>query len=165
MNDNLEPIWDEIEEIVSRENIFALLMVHYFGQPQNIDKYKKFCKDNHIFLIEDNAHGHGGKFNGKPLGSYGDAGFSSPRKFINISFGGCLYIRDIELENLPYSVSKTDSIQNVYDLYLKSFDKITSHDIPDTNEKSNDFHWFSLKFFRFFDKNLSFFLDNIFFEN
>ena len=101
LNDNLEPIWDEIEEIGSRENIFALLMVHYFGQPQNIDKYKKFCKDNHIFLIEDNAHGHGGKFNGKPLGSYGDAGFSSPRKFINISFGGCLYLRNIELENLP----------------------------------------------------------------
>ena len=63
--------------------------------------YKKFCKDNHIFLIEDNAHGHGGNYNSKPLGSHGDFGFSSPRKFINISFGGCLYIRDIELENLP----------------------------------------------------------------
>lgn len=47
--------------------------------------------------------------------------------------------RAVELENLPYSVSKTNSIQNVYDLYLKSFDKITSHDVPDTDEKSNQF--------------------------
>jgi len=47
--------------------------------------------------------------------------------------------RAIELENMPYSVLKTESIQNVYNLYLKSFDKITSHEIPDTMVRSDNF--------------------------
>ena len=47
--------------------------------------------------------------------------------------------RAVELENLPYSVSSSPSIQNVYDLYLKSFDKITSHPDPNSTEESNSF--------------------------
>ena len=101
LDDNLDPIWEEIERIVSREDIFALLMVHYFGQPQNISRYKIFCRNNNIFLIEDNAHGHGGNFNGRPLGCFGDVGFSSPRKFISITSGGYLYFGNKELDNLP----------------------------------------------------------------
>ena len=62
LNDDLKPNWDEIEEIVSREKIFALLMVHYFGQPQDIDIYVKYCSNNNILLVEDNAHGLFGKF-------------------------------------------------------------------------------------------------------
>ena len=47
--------------------------------------------------------------------------------------------RAVELENLPYSVSSTQSIQTVYDLYLKSFDKIVSHPEPNSTEKSDSF--------------------------
>jgi len=47
--------------------------------------------------------------------------------------------RAVELENLPFAVSSTQSIQNVYDLYLKSFDKITSHPEPNSTEESDSF--------------------------
>ena len=47
--------------------------------------------------------------------------------------------RAIELESLPYTISNTPYVQNVYNLYLQSFDKILTHPIPDTSDKSEDF--------------------------
>ena len=41
-------------------NIKAIMMVHYFGQPQDIKKFQTLCNKHKILLIEDNAHGFGG---------------------------------------------------------------------------------------------------------
>ena len=60
-----------------------LLIIHYFGQPQNIDSILDFCKKNNLKLIEDNAHGYSGRFKGKLLGTFGELGFSSPKKILN----------------------------------------------------------------------------------
>jgi perosamine synthetase len=120
LNDDLRPNWDEIEDIVSREKIFALLMVHYFGQPQDIDIYVKYCINKNILLVEDNAHGLGGYYNGKPLGSYGDVGFSSPRKFIDITYGSCLYLNNVDLVDLPFVERAENSIYKVIIHKLKS---------------------------------------------
>jgi len=80
----------------------ALLMVNYFGQPQNISEFKDFCRVKGLYLIEDNAHGHGGVINSKPLGFFGDVGVSSPRKLFNISSGGILYINN---EDIPKQIT------------------------------------------------------------
>ena len=45
-------------------------------------------------LIEDNAHGHGGKYKGKLLGTFGDIGFSSLTKIYPIDFGGALFLNN-----------------------------------------------------------------------
>ena len=58
------------------------MMVHYFGQPQQIELFKSFCIDHNLFLIEDNAHGFGGKYNGKDLGTFGDIGISFQENFL-----------------------------------------------------------------------------------
>ena len=86
---NLSPVWASVESSMS-ENTKALLMVHYFGQPQDIDAFKQFAKKHNLFLIEDNAHGHSGTFKNKMLGTFGDIGISSPRKFGES--GGLLYL-------------------------------------------------------------------------
>ena len=70
-----------------------LLIIHYFGQPQNINLILNFCKKNNIKLIEDNAHGYSGKFRGKLLGTFGTIGFSSPRKILNTDSGGILFYK------------------------------------------------------------------------
>jgi hypothetical protein len=70
-----------------------LLIVHYFGQPQNINLILNFCKKINIKLIEDNAHGYSGKFRGKLLGTFGEIGFSSPRKILNTDTGGALFYK------------------------------------------------------------------------
>ena len=45
-------------------------------------------------MIEDNAHGHGGKVNGQLLGTFGDLGISSPRKTLKTFSGGVLWLKD-----------------------------------------------------------------------
>jgi hypothetical protein len=70
-----------------------LLIVHYFGQPQNINLILNFCKKNKIKLIEDNAHGYSGKYRGKLLGTLGEVGFSSPRKILKVDSGGILFYK------------------------------------------------------------------------
>ena len=47
--------------------------------------------------------------------------------------------RVVDLENLPYDLSKTTPMQNVYELYVKSFDKILTQPEPTTEEQSKQF--------------------------
>lgn len=90
--DNLSPDWAALEEIQSLQPAWALLMVHYFGQPQSVEDFRRFCAEHGLKLIEDAAHGYGGKHHGTCLGTFGDIGISSPRKNLNEPFGGYLYI-------------------------------------------------------------------------
>ena len=92
VDDYFAPDWKVLENLLSRESIQAFLLVHYFGQPQDIDRAQQFCDQHGLWLIEDNAHGYGGNLNGRPLGSFGDLGFSSPRKQLQSASGGILYL-------------------------------------------------------------------------
>jgi len=91
LNRDFSPNWQELEELVSLRNYCAILMIHYFGVPQNILRFNEFCDDKNILLIEDNAHGYGGSFQGKLLGTFGHIGISSPRKILNTPSGAILY--------------------------------------------------------------------------
>ena len=91
LNDGLEPVWDELEVLANSTQHSAIVMVHFFGQPQNIAKFKDIAKRCNLLLVEDNAQGHGGKVSDMHLGTFGDLGISSPRKFIGTPSGGCLY--------------------------------------------------------------------------
>jgi hypothetical protein len=108
--DNLSPDWNELEKIQVSKPAWAILMVHYFGQCQNINDFRRFCDRHHLKLIEDNAHGYGGKHCGQLLGTFGDIGISSPRKILNVSSGGCLYVlhdHDV-LENAAWKALPVD---------------------------------------------------------
>lgn len=67
-----------------------LLVVHYFGFPQNVSKLRSFCDKHNMLLLEDCAHSFFGEYNGKPLGSFGDYAIASTMKFFPTSEGGCL---------------------------------------------------------------------------
>lgn len=96
LNDYFEPRWEALEVIAREVECRAIVMVHYFGQPQDIARYKDFCAGHNLLLVEDNAHGFGGMVNNKPLGTFGDLGISSPRKILNTASGGILYINGKE---------------------------------------------------------------------
>ena len=115
VNDSFFPDWNVLETLQSSESVHAFLLVHYFGQPQDIERARKFCDRHRLWLIEDNAHGHGGTLNGQPLGSFGDMGFSSPRKQLQSSSGGMLYLHGKHVEStkdpIPvYPVSKSKEL-------------------------------------------------------
>jgi dTDP-4-amino-4,6-dideoxygalactose transaminase len=51
----------------------AILPVHLFGYPVNIDAIKKVISGRKIYIIEDAAQAHGSLYKGKKCGSFGDA--------------------------------------------------------------------------------------------
>ena len=92
LREDFSPDWAGLEACVTPQTR-AVLMVHFFGQPQDIDRFQGFCRAKDLFLIEDNAHGHRGTLGGRELGTFGDVGISSPRKFVHTACGGLLWLR------------------------------------------------------------------------
>ena len=54
---------DAIEAKIT-EKTKAILPVHLYGQPCNMEKIKKVADKHNLFLIEDCAQSHGSAFNG-----------------------------------------------------------------------------------------------------
>jgi dTDP-4-amino-4,6-dideoxygalactose transaminase len=74
----------------------AISWVNYAGVAPDIDGLQNIAKEFDILLIEDNAHGLGGSYRGKPLGSFGDFATQSfhATKNIQCGEGGALIINN-----------------------------------------------------------------------
>ena len=92
VRDDLGPEWSALDGM-PREAAAALVMVHYFGVPQDAPRYRAYCDDRGWRLIEDNAHGHGALVDDRDAGTFGDIGLASPYKSFPIRNGGLLYLR------------------------------------------------------------------------
>lgn len=70
----------------------AIIPVHMDGLPCKMDQIQKIAREKKIFLIEDVAQAVGGSFQGKRLGSFGDAGCFSfnEDKIITAGEGGAM---------------------------------------------------------------------------
>ncbi len=54
------------------KNTKAIIGVHLYGMPFDIDAVKKICDDNNLFLIEDAAQAQGARYKGKTVGVFGE---------------------------------------------------------------------------------------------
>lgn len=71
---NIDP--DSIEKSISTKTK-AILAVHLYGQSCSMDEIKYIAERNNLLIIEDAAQAHGAKYDGRRVGSIGDAaGFS-----------------------------------------------------------------------------------------
>mgnify|MGYP001558859787 FL=1 len=66
----------------------SLVLVHTYGIPKDIEKYRELCDERGIVLIEDCAHALQVPYNNSYLGSYGDAAIFSFVKEIPCFSGG-----------------------------------------------------------------------------
>jgi perosamine synthetase len=80
----------------------AVLLVHYFGFPQNISPLREICDEHQIALIEDCAQVLCGEIDGQSLGTIGDAAVFSWRKFLPVFDGADLVI------NRPKQIAKVE---------------------------------------------------------
>lgn len=71
---NLNPA--EIEDKIT-ERTKAIMPVHLYGQPCDMDTIVKIAGKHNLYIVEDCAQAHGATYKGKKVGSFGDvAGFS-----------------------------------------------------------------------------------------
>ena len=68
---NINP--DLIEKVIT-ENTRAVMPVHLFGQPAEMDKIMAIAQKYNLKVIEDNAQGIGAKYDNQYAGSIGDIG-------------------------------------------------------------------------------------------
>lgn len=97
---NCQPDFSELEARITPRTE-AILAVHYFGFPQQIDKFRTLCDRHGIMLIEDCAHVLQGTWKGHRLGDFGDASVFSWRKFLPIYDGGELRLNKSPAASSP----------------------------------------------------------------
>lgn len=89
---------DEIEAKIT-DRTKAIMIVHLYGLPVQVDKVLELAKKYNLKVIEDAAEMHGQTYNGKPCGSFGDISTFSfyPNKHITTGEGGMVVTDDEEL--------------------------------------------------------------------
>lgn len=93
---NMDP--EKIEEkITSRTK--AIIPVHLYGHPADMDPILDIAEDHDLYVIEDAAEAHGAEYKGKKVGSLGDIGTFSfyGNKLITTGEGGMLVSDNEEL--------------------------------------------------------------------
>jgi perosamine synthetase len=77
----------------------AIIVVHIYGLPVDLDPVLALCKKHDLKLIEDAAEMHGQTYKGKPCGSFGDASIFSfyPNKHITTGEGGMVVTNSDEI--------------------------------------------------------------------
>ncbi len=86
---NLDP--GKIEEAITPRTR-AILVVHTFGFPAALAEILQIARRHQLFVIEDACEATGGEYDGRKVGSFGDAGVLGfyPNKQITAGEGGIL---------------------------------------------------------------------------
>lgn len=90
---------NKIEKVITSKTK-AILPVHLYGQPADLDSILEIARKYHLRVIEDCAQAHGATYKGKRLGAYGDMACFSfyPTKNLGaLGDGGMVVTSDKEL--------------------------------------------------------------------
>jgi perosamine synthetase len=91
----------DVHEIESKITKYtkAIMIVHIYGLPVDVDPILRLAKKYNLKVIEDAAEMHGQTYKDKPCGSFGDVSVFSfyPNKHITTGEGGMILTDDEEL--------------------------------------------------------------------
>jgi len=93
---NIDP--ESVERLITSKTK-AICIVHYAGAGAEPERFARIATEHGIALIEDNAHGLGGSWNGQPLGTFGSISTLSFHETKNVSCGegGAIILSDASL--------------------------------------------------------------------
>ena len=122
ITEDLSPDFEDIKKKLTSKTK-ALLCVNYFGYPAPFERIRSFCKLHNLYFIEDNSHGFLGRYDNKPLGSFGDISITSVYKSVPVIHGAFLRINfEVPMEKIPgakFYLNK--QVMQYYYRYLKRF--------------------------------------------
>lgn len=100
------------------EKTKAIIPVHLYGQPADMDAVREFAEKHSLLIVEDASQAHGAMYKGKKVGGIGDVGCFSfyPAKPLGaIGDGGMVTTSDDEIADKVRQLSNHGRIeQNVH---------------------------------------------------
>ena len=115
---NIDPL--RIEKAINKKTR-AIMVVHLYGNPCDMDPILAICKKYNLFLIEDCAQAHGAEYKGKKVGGFGDmAGFSFyPTKNLGcLGDGGAIVTNNSILHKKTEMLRNYGSSKKYYNKYI-----------------------------------------------
>ncbi|MDR3608970.1 MAG: DegT/DnrJ/EryC1/StrS aminotransferase family protein [Ignavibacteriaceae bacterium] len=105
--DSLKESWQMDPADVKRKitpKTKAIMAVHIYGHPCEMNELQKIAKENSVFLIEDCAEAFGSRYNNKHVGTFGDISTFSfyGNKTITTGEGGMVVTNDETLHDRAY---------------------------------------------------------------
>ena len=96
---------NKIEELITPKTS-AILGVHVYGFPCDVEKIDKIAKKHNLKVIYDAAHAFSTEINGRGIGTFGDISMFSfhATKLFNTIEGGCLTYNDDNLVRKIYNL-------------------------------------------------------------
>lgn len=93
---NLDP--DLLEGLVNSRTK-AIIVVHLYGNPADMEPIMKFARRHHLHVIEDAAEAHGAIYKGDKVGSIGDVGCFSffANKIVTTGEGGMVTTNNADI--------------------------------------------------------------------
>ncbi|WMJ87118.1 DegT/DnrJ/EryC1/StrS family aminotransferase [Anaerocolumna sp. MB42-C2] len=118
---------DRIESLIT-QNTTAIMPVHVFGYPCNVEKIQQIADKYGLKVLYDAAHAFGVKVNGKSIADFGDISMFSfhATKIYHTIEGGALTFKD------PYQKERADSLRN---FGIRNGENVME---PGTNGKLNE---------------------------
>lgn len=94
---------DKIESLIT-DKTAAIVPVHVYGQPCDVEKIEKIAKKHNLKVIYDAAHAFGVKYKGVGIGNFGDASMYSfhATKVFNTIEGGAVSYKEESLGDRLY---------------------------------------------------------------
>ena len=124
IDDNYTVDSGDLEEKI--EDLAAVVVIHTFGRPADIDKIREIAGDKPV--IEDCAHSLLSEYKGRKTGTLGDASFFSLAKYISAGGGGMVIVnndgladrleREIDTLKKP---SVLNNVEHTFIVYTRSF--------------------------------------------
>ena len=118
-NDNYNIDTNKIKKAIT-DKTKAIIAVHLYGMPADMDNINSIAKEYNLIVIEDAAQAHGALYNGKKVGTLGDAAAFSfyPGKNLGaLGDGGAVVTNNKDIADKIKAISNYGSVKKYHHIY------------------------------------------------